>query len=112
LPDLQPEALADPRVKALALKVKCFADPETAFPTFFSGGVHVTLRDGRTLKRHVRINSGAGERAMTTDAVVAKFMTSATMTLPASQAERIVEAVLALERTTVRDLMALLGKPA
>jgi 2-methylcitrate dehydratase PrpD len=108
LPDLQPEALADPSVRALALKVKCEADPDTAFPTYFSGGVEVRLSDGRTLKRHVRVNSGAGERAMAADAVVAKFMASATMTIPAAQAERVRDAVLALEDVPAKDLMALL----
>jgi 2-methylcitrate dehydratase PrpD len=110
LPDLQPEALADPEVRALALKVKCEADPDTAFPTYFSGGVEVTLSDGRTLKRHVRINSGAGERAMTTEAVCAKFMASATMTIGAAQAERIRDAVLSLEDISAADLMALLRR--
>jgi 2-methylcitrate dehydratase PrpD len=112
LPDLQPEALADPEVRALALKVRCEADPDTAFPTYFSGGVEVALRDGRKLKRHVRVNSGAGERAMTPDAVAAKFMASATMTIPADQAERIRDAVLALEDTPAAELMALLRSPA
>lgn len=108
LPDLKPEALADPQVRALALKVRCQADPETAFPTYFSGGIEVSLRDGRTLKRHVRVNSGAGERAMEADAVAAKFMASATMTLPVPQAERIRDAVLALEDVPATDLMTLL----
>jgi 2-methylcitrate dehydratase PrpD len=108
LPDLQPEALADPQVRALALRVRCQADPETAFPSYFSGAVEVTLRDGRTLKRHVRVNSGAGNRAMAADAVAAKFMTSATMTIPAPQAERIRDAVFALEEVPVAHLMALL----
>jgi len=108
LADLQPRALADPRVRALAHKVRCQADPKTAFPIYFSGGVEVTLRDGRTLRHYVRVNSGAGERAMQADAVVAKFMASATLTVPASQAERIREAVLALEQVTAAELMALL----
>ena len=108
LPDLQPEALADPKVKALALKVRCHADPDTAFPTYFSGGVEITLRDSRKLKRYVRVNSGAGERAMEADAVVAKFMASATMAIPAAQAERVRDAVLALENTSAAELMELL----
>jgi 2-methylcitrate dehydratase PrpD len=110
LADLEPEALADAQVRALALKVRCQADPQTAFPTYFSGGVEVTLRDGRTLKRHVRVNSGAGERAMTADAVAAKFMASATLSIPAAQAERIRDAVLALEDVAAADLMALLRR--
>jgi 2-methylcitrate dehydratase PrpD len=108
LPDLQPEALADPAVRSLALKVRCQSDPDSAFPTYFSGGVEVTLRDGRTLRRHVRINSGAGERAMSADAVAEKFLASACMTIPLSQAQQIREAVLSLEDLPVRELMALL----
>ncbi len=108
LPDLQPEALADASVRALALKVKCDADPNTAFPNYFSGGVEVTLRNGATLKRHVKINSGAGDRAMSTEAVVEKFLASASLAVPAAQTERIRDAVLAFEDTPVVELMALL----
>lgn len=108
LPDLLPEALADPAVQALARKVKCFEDPDTAFPTFFSGGVEVTLADGRVLTRHIRVNSGAGERAMETEAVSAKFLSSASLAIAADKATRIRDAVLALDDMSARDLMALL----
>ena len=108
LPDLLPEALADPAIQALAKKVKCFEDPETAFPTFFSGGVQVSLADGRVLTRHIRVNSGAGERAMGTEAVSAKFLSSASLAIPTAKAELIRDAVLALEDLSARALMALL----
>ncbi|MCW1430827.1 MmgE/PrpD family protein [Novosphingobium sp. JCM 18896] len=108
LPDLLPEALADAEVRDLALRVKCHEDPDTAFPTFFSGGVTVTLDDGRVLNRHVRVNSGAGERAMDAGAVADKFLASASLAIPATQAERIRDAVLALEEVTAAELMALL----
>ncbi len=108
LPDLLPEALADKDVLALALKVKCHEDPQSAFPTYFSGGVTITLADGRVLSRHVRVNSGAGERAMTPQAVAAKFLASASLTIGEDQAGRIRDAVLDLENLPVRDLMALL----
>lgn len=108
LPDLLPQALADPAVQALARKVKCFEDAESAFPTYFSGGVEVTLADGRVLTRHIRVNSGAGERAMGVDAVSTKFLSSASLAIPAAQATRIRDAVLALEDVPARDLMALL----
>lgn len=106
LPDLQAAALADPRVRALALKVRCEADPDTAFPTYFSGGVEVTLRNGATFKHHVKVNSGAGERAMSSDAVVEKFMASACITVPQAKARRICDAVLNFEKTPVVELMA------
>lgn len=108
LPDLLPEALADERVLALSQKVKCHEDPDTAFPTYFSGGVKVTLTDGRVLNRYVRVNSGAGERAMTADAVIAKFMASASLVIDAEQAGRIKDCVLDIEHRTVRELMGLL----
>jgi 2-methylcitrate dehydratase PrpD len=108
LPDLLPDALADAAVQALARRVRCLADPESAFPTFFSGGVEITLGDGRVLRRHVRVNSGAGERAMGVAAVTDKFLASASLAISAEQAERIREAVLDLENTSAADLMALL----
>ena len=108
LPDLQPEALADEPVRELALKVKCHADPDTAFPEFFSGGVSVKLTDGRTISRHVRVNSGAGERAMEPEAVAAKFMASASLAIDEKQAAEIRDAVLRLEEISVPELTALL----
>lgn len=108
LPDLLPEALADPEVCDLARRVKCHADPDTAFPTYFSGGVTVTLADGRVLTRHVRVNSGAGDKAMGADAVADKFMASASLAIPAARAGRIRDAVLAIEDVTAAELMALL----
>ena len=106
LPDLQPDALADAQVLSLARNVKCSADSDTAFPKFFSGGVTVRLADGRTLSRHVRVNSGAGERSMDVDAVSAKFMASASLAVDQARAAAIRDAVLDLENTSVRQLMA------
>jgi 2-methylcitrate dehydratase PrpD len=108
LPDLQPEALADEAVRDLALRVKCHADPDTAFPTFFSGGVQVELADGRVLRRYVRVNSGAGEKAMTPEAVSQKFMSSAAMSIGEAQARRVEEAVMNLEVVPARELAAVL----
>ena len=110
LPDLLPESLADEGVRALARRVKCQADPDTAFPAYFSGGVEVTLGDGRVLSRHVRVNSGAGERAMSAQAVAAKFMSSASLAIPEDRAARIRDAVLRLEETSARELMQLLRR--
>lgn len=110
LPELQPEALADDAVRALALKVRCSIDTNSAFPTYFSGGVRVTLKDGRQLFRHIRVNSGAGERALDLDGVTEKFMASASLAVSRDQAERIRDAVLALDTRPVADLTAALRK--
>ena len=108
LPDLLPAALADRDALALTRKVECLADPDSAFPTYFSGGVEVTLADGRVLSRHVRVNSGAGERAMDEAAVSAKFRASAGLAFAADRAEAIRAAVLDLENTPARELGRLL----
>jgi 2-methylcitrate dehydratase PrpD len=112
LPDLLPESLASPKTRALARKVTCHEDPDTAFPEFFSGGVEVKLADGRTLKRHVRVNSGAGERAMTREAVAAKFMSSANLAIAEDKAANIRDAVLDLENRDAASLAGLLRSDA
>lgn len=108
LPDLLPGAIADPAVRDLARRVTCEADPDSAFPRYFSGGLVVELADGRTLRRHVPVNSGAGERALSPEAVAAKFAASASLAIPPSQAALIGDAVQSLEQRTVRELMATL----
>ena len=112
LADLMPGALKDPAVLDLAARVTCTIDPESAFPTFFSGGVRLHLRDGRTLYRHVRVNSGAGERALDTDGISRKFLASATLVIPRDNAERIRDAVLTLENHTAAHLASLLRSEA
>lgn len=112
LAELLPEALADPDVRALALKANCAADPDTRFPTYFSGAVRLGMRDGSSVFRHVPVNTGAGERAMGRDAVIAKFMASAEVTVSRAQAKRICAAVLRLETISVRELTALLRRTA
>ena len=107
-----PAALEDPAILDLAARIACTIDPDSAFPTFFSGGVRLYLRDGRTLFRHVRVNSGAGERALGVDGMSRKFLASATLVLPRDQAERIRDAVLSLEEHTAAHLTALLRSEA
>lgn len=110
LPDLEPAALKDEKVLALTRKVKCTVDPDSAFPKYFSGGVRVTMKSGETHFRHIRVNSGAGERALDLAGVEKKFFASASMTVPQAQAERIRDAVLDLENISVSDLTAALRK--
>ncbi|MCA8906568.1 MAG: MmgE/PrpD family protein [Rhodospirillaceae bacterium] len=105
LPDLTDAALADPAVKALALRCDCEADPASLFPTYFSGGVAVRLGDGRTLERHVPVNSGAGDRQLSLEEASDKFMANACLAVSADQAQHIRAAVLALETRGVPTLM-------
>lgn len=108
LADLMPAALADPDVLDLSQRVTCSIDPDSAFPVYFSGGIRVLLKDGRTLFRHVRVNSGAGERALDEAAVSKKFLASASLSIPLAQAEHIRDAVLRLESHTAAEIAGLL----
>jgi 2-methylcitrate dehydratase PrpD len=105
LAELESTALADPEVLALCARSRCEADPETAFPVYFSGGVELELADGRRLRRHVRVNSGAGERALDVAGASAKFLAAAGMHLPPEAARRACDAVLAIDTKPLRETM-------
>ena len=103
LAELQPDALKDPAVLALCERTECASDPETAFPAYFSGGVELELADGQRLRRHVRVNSGAGERTLSTDEASAKFAAAAGMVLSSDRASRARDAILSLDTRRVRE---------
>lgn len=107
--ELEPEALNDPKILALAERVSYDADPESQFPKYFSGGVVITLKDGRVLTHVEKINRGAGDRALTGEEIAAKFMENAELAVCRGRAEAIRDAVLDLERHSARDLARVLG---
>ncbi len=108
LAELNEAAFVDPELLALTAKVRCKVDPDTAFPAYFSGGLIVTLKDGRRITRHVRVNSGAGERALDAAGVSQKFNACALMSIDEARAARVREVALSLEQHSARDLGAAL----
>jgi 2-methylcitrate dehydratase PrpD len=104
LAELRESAFSDRELLDLAAKVQCKADPDTSFPTYFSGGVSVKLNDGRVVSRYVPVNSGAGERALDVAGVSEKFRACAAMTTTAAIAERVRSVTLDLDRHSARDL--------
>jgi 2-methylcitrate dehydratase PrpD len=109
LGELRPEAMADERTLALCARSSCVADPDTGFPEYFSGGVELELRDGSRLRRHVRVNSGAGERQLDRAGALRKFLGTAEMHLTPERAQRAAEAVLAIDMHPARATMRVLG---
>jgi 2-methylcitrate dehydratase PrpD len=107
--ELEPDALEDKAILDLAQRVSHEADPESQFPKYFSGGVVVTLRDGRELVHMEKINRGAGARALSADDIIAKFMDNAGLVVTRAKAERIRDLVLELDRHDVADLAAVLA---
>jgi 2-methylcitrate dehydratase PrpD len=96
--ELEPEVIADPRILELADKVEHAPDPQSEFPRYFSGGVEITLRDGRVLAHHERVNRGAGERSLSREEIVRKFLANAEFALSRTRAEQMLEWLLHLER--------------
>jgi 2-methylcitrate dehydratase PrpD len=105
LPELTPAALAEPATRALAARVVCRADPQSSFPKYFSGGVTVALKDGRTLQHHVPVNKGAGDRALTAKDIAAKFLANATLTLDGQRAQQALESVMDESPRMARSVM-------
>lgn len=112
LPELTDAALAEPAAQALAARVICRADPQSSFPKYFSGGVTVVLKDGRTLKHHVPVNKGAGDLMLTAEEIAAKFLANATLTLGEQRARQALESVMEGSPRTVRSVMLALRTPA
>lgn len=109
--DLTKQAICDPELQALCIKVKCVPDLQSGFPEFCSGGVIVKTRDGREFAHHVRVNAGAGDRAFTTAEIGEKFRNSTARVLSDAQRDRIYESVMSLENIRATDLGAVLRVP-
>ncbi|WP_431272343.1 hypothetical protein [Dankookia sp. P2] len=109
LAELRPEAMADERTLTLCDRTTCATDPETGYPDYFSGGVELELQDGRQLRHHVRVNSGAGERQLDRTGALRKYGLAAGMHLAPDRAQAAAEAVLAIDRHPVRETMRRLG---
>jgi 2-methylcitrate dehydratase PrpD len=104
LDDLEADALADETVRAVAARVTHEADPNSTFPRHYTGEVIVHTRDGRTLAHREAVNRGSSDRPLGNDEIVAKFFDNAQRNVSRDAAERICEAVLALDTRPARTL--------
>ncbi len=97
LADIEPAAIADTAVQALAERVCYSIDPNSPYPKYFSGEVVVTLTDGRTLRHREQMNRGCAERPLSATEIEAKFHANATRAISSARAERIRSLVLGLD---------------
>jgi 2-methylcitrate dehydratase PrpD len=112
LEELEPASLADPRILDLCRRITCEHDPQSAFPQYFSGSVEVQLRDGRRLERREAINRGTDARPLTQAQIEGKFFDNCERAVSRAQAQRVLEAVMALERAPdLGELCAALALP-
>ena len=109
LAELLDPTLRDPDILALAAKVECVPDPDALYPQYFSGGVEIKMRDGRSLRHHDKVNRGAGDRALSADDIQHKYFDNAALAVNRSRAEQICEAVLTLDQRPAVELSRLLA---
>ncbi len=64
----------------------------------------VTTKDGGEFVHHERINRGAGERALTSEEIVAKFMDNALMAASQEKAEHVRTSVLRLDESDASSI--------
>jgi 2-methylcitrate dehydratase PrpD len=72
------ETVADPRIRALAAKVRFVVDPANPYPDNYTGHLRATLRDGSAVEeRQPHLRGGAHEQ-LSPAAIEAKFLANAT----------------------------------
>ena len=108
LAELEQDTLNNPLILDLAARVSYAADPDTAYPKYFSGGVIIKTQDGKTLRHHEAVNRGAGARALTGDEISKKYRDNAALALPGRRAEQVRDAILDIESLSAREFMSVL----
>jgi 2-methylcitrate dehydratase PrpD len=109
LAELMDDTLKNSDILQLASRVECVADPDSRYPTFFSGGVEINLRDGRTLRHHEPVNRGAGDRALSEKEIEQKYFENALLAVAPSKAQAVRDTVLDLDRCPAADFARLLS---
>ncbi|MEO1956473.1 MAG: hypothetical protein ABGX03_00920, partial [Methylophilaceae bacterium] len=90
-------------------KVNYQADPESGFPTYYSGEVRITLKDGRTFAQREFKNRGSFDRPLADADIADKFFQNCAMAITREKAERIRTVILNMkECASVTDLTAVL----
>jgi len=100
--------LADPRIRALAQKVTWAIDPHPTFPAHYSGGVEITMADGRTFSAREDVNLGSVERPLAPGTIEDKFLANAMRAMPRESALALRETLLAIDE--VDDIAAIAAR--
>ena len=110
LNELEDDALTDETALALCALSTCVSDPDSRFPEYFSGGLVIETKDGRTLRHHEPINRGAGDRLLTNEEITEKFMDNAATVVDEKEAARLRDHVLKLDKMDGRTFAIGLAK--
>ncbi len=96
LAELDEAALREEAVLALAQKVEYAIDPDSPFPTYYSGEVIVTLNDGSELRHREHINRGAADRPISNADVQRKALENLQLVAAPARAAQVRDLVLAI----------------
>ncbi|MGB6539130.1 MAG: MmgE/PrpD family protein, partial [Xanthobacteraceae bacterium] len=77
LGDFTDAAVGDPRVLALAQRVRYRIDPQNPYPKNFTGHIRATLRDGSALEERQPYMRGGTKAPLTRDDIEQKFLLNA-----------------------------------
>lgn len=94
---MDPKLWTDPKVLALARKVKSYADPNAKKDQNYNTTMEVTLTDGRTYKRFEPYPPGSPHNMVGRDVLRAKFRKMARAVLTEQRIDPFIEAVDRLE---------------
>jgi 2-methylcitrate dehydratase PrpD len=70
-------AIRDPRVLALAAKVRFVIDPDNPYPNNYTGHIRATLKDGSVVEERQPYLRGGAQEPLTRQDVVDKFLLNA-----------------------------------
>ena len=113
---LTEQRLKDPQVLALAKRVRGVVDPEFAAlgingsgDMFQSAKVFIRTKYGREYNQQVNVHKGSPQNPFTKEELLGKFRSLASMTLPKSRVEEIIEVIEELEKLdSIREFTALM----
>jgi len=105
LDELDPSAYTDPAILALCDRVAYRNEPDMNSLRYYSGGVVIETTDGRTLEHREMHNRGSDANPLTASDIEAKYWANATRAVSRERAQRVLDAVMDLDRAD--DLTAL-----
>ena len=90
-------AIGDPKVLALAAKVRYEVKDYASYPGSFPGGVVITLKDGRKLDAELDYQKGGPENPLTGAEVIEKWRGNASLCLDDATVDKLERTILAIE---------------
>jgi len=98
LDELDASAFTDPAILALCDRITFAADPDTNYPRYYSGEIVVRTKDGRDLRHREAHNRGSDANPLTASDIEAKYWANATRAVSRERAQRVLDAVMSLDK--------------